>query len=127
MDSRIAEFHPSPINASTFFPQTYPKTTDNVSRRKNSQAEVNQVLCINLPQVGCDLNKLDQRKVQALIQEVYRSTNIEIIVCVKPSKELPHESQDSIDSFDKVVTAETPSFSETLTSLVSAQITDPAL
>ena len=78
-------------------------------------------------QVGRDLNKLDQQKVQALTQEVYRSLNIEIIVFVKPSKELPHASQDSVDSFDKAVTAETPNSSETLTSLVSAQIADPAL
>ena len=65
-----------------------------------------------MPQIGCGLDKLDWSKVQTLIQEVFRSTNIKNIVFLKPSKELPRASQDSVDSFDNAVPAETPTDSE---------------
>ena len=46
---------------------------------------------------------------------------------LKPSKELSHASQDSVDSCDNAVAAETPNNSQKLTSLASAQRADPAL
>ena len=92
-----------------------------------SHAESKNVLRISMPQIGCGLNKLDCSKDQTLIREPFRPINIEIIVFLKPSKELPHASQNSVDSFDNAVTAETPNNSETLTLLVSAQRADPAL
>ena len=79
-----------------------------------------------MPRRGCGLDKLDWSKVQILIQEVFRSTNIEIIVFRKPSKEAPCASQDTVDSFDNAVAVETPNDSESLTSLAWAQRTHPS-
>ena len=92
-----------------------------------NHAESKNVLRISMPQIGCGLDELDCSKIQTLIQEVFRPTNIEIIVFLKPSKEPPHASQNPVDSFDNAVTAEAPYISETLTSLASAQGADPAL
>ena len=92
-----------------------------------SHALSNNVLRISMPEIGCGLDKLDWRKVQTLILGVFRPTNIEIILFPKPSKEPSRASQNSVDCFDNAVAAETPSSSETLTSLASAQRADPAL
>ena len=92
-----------------------------------SHAESKNVLRISMPQKGCGLDKLDWSKVRTLIKEVFRPTNIEIIVFLKPSKELSHASQDSVDSCDNAVAAETPNNSQTLTFLGSAQRADIAL
>ena len=46
------------------------------------------------------------------MQEVFRSTNLGIIAFLKPSNELPRASQDSVDSFDRAVAAETTNDSE---------------
>ena len=80
-----------------------------------------------MPQIGCGLDKLDWRKVRTLIKEVFRPTNIGIIVFLKPLKEPPRASQNPVNSFDNAVAAETPNNSETLTSLESAQRANPAL
>ena len=80
-----------------------------------------------MPQIGCGLDKLDWNKVRTLIKEVFRPTNIEIIVFLKPLKEPPRASQNPVNSFDNAVAAETPNISETLTSLALAQRADPAL
>ena len=52
-----------------------------------NHAENNNSLRISMPQIGWGLDKLDWSKVQTLIQEVFRPTNIEIIVFLKPLKE----------------------------------------
>ena len=92
-----------------------------------NHAESKNVLRISMPQTGCGLDKLDWSKVRTLIKEVFRPTNIEIIVFLKPSKELSHASQDSVDSSDNAVSTETPNNSQTLAFLASAQRADPAL
>ena len=46
---------------------------------------------------------------------------------LKPSKEPPHASRDSVDSFDHAVAAETPHDSESLISLASVQRADSVL
>ena len=93
----------------------------------NSHAECNNVLRISMPQEVCGLNKLDWSKVQTLIQEVFRPTNIDVIVFLKPSKKRPRASRDSVGSFDNAVTAKTFNNSEALIFLASAQRADPAL
>ena len=92
-----------------------------------SHIENNKFLRISVPQIGCDLDRLESSKVQALIQEVFRSTNIEIIVYLKPLKEPPRASQASVDSFDNAVATETTGRSEPLNSLASSQRANPAL
>ena len=92
-----------------------------------SHAESKKISRNSMPQIGCGLDKLHWRKVRKLIKEVFRPTNIEIIVFLKPLKEPPRASQNPVNSFDNAVAAETPNISETLTSLASAQRADPAL
>ena len=92
-----------------------------------NHGESRNVWRISMPQIVCGLDKLDWNKVQTLIQNVFRPTNIEIIVLLKPSKELSHASQDSVDSIDNAVAAETLNKSETLTFLPSAKRADPEL
>ena len=92
-----------------------------------NHAESNNILRISMPQIGCGLNKFDWSKVRTLIKEVFRRTNIEIIVFLKPLKEPLRAGQDSKDSFDNAVAATTLNDSEMLTSLASAQRADPAL
>ena len=92
-----------------------------------NHVESKNVLRISMPQIGCGLDKLDWTKVQTLIQEIFRHTNIEIIVFLKPLKEPLRASQDPVDSFDIAVVAETPNMSETLPSLASAQKADTVL
>ena len=114
--TKVRYFHEPTYNALSFSLET----------RKN-HAGSNNVLCICMPQIGCGLDEVDWSKVRTLIREVFRRTNIKIIVFLKPSKQPPRASQDSVDSFDNAVGAETPNDSETLTSLALAQRADPAL
>ena len=109
-----------------FHKPTYKTLRLSLEAMKN-HAESNNILRISMPQIGCGLDKLDWIKVRTLIQEVFRSTNIEVIVFLKPSKGPPRASQNSVDSFDDVVAAETPNNSQTLIFLASAQKADPAL
>ena len=90
-------------------------------------AESKNVLRNSMSQIGYGLDKLDWSKVQTLIQEAFLPTNIEINAFLKPPKEPPHASRNSVHSFDKAVAAETPNNSETLSLVVWAQKTDPAL
>ena len=92
-----------------------------------SHAENNPVLRISMPQTGGGFIKVCWRKTQALVQDVFRPTNIEIIVLLKLSKEPPYASQGSVDSFDNDVAAETPNDSGMLTSLALAQPSDPSV
>ena len=92
-----------------------------------SHAENNPVLRISMLQTGGGFVKVCWRKSRALIQDVFRSTNIEIIVLLKLSKEPPYASQGSVDSFDNDVAAETRNDSGTLTSLALAQPSDPSV
>ena len=92
-----------------------------------NHAESNNILRISMPQISCGLNKLDWSKVRTLIEEVFRLTNIEIIVFLKPLKEPLRAGQESIDSFGNAVAATTSNGSEIMTSLASAQRTDTAL
>ena len=105
---------------------TYKALRLSLEAMKN-HAESKKVLRISMPQIGCGLDKLDWSKVQTLIEEVFRPTNIEIVVFLKPLKEPPRASRNPVNFFDNAVTAETPKISETLTSLASAQRADPAL
>ena len=109
-----------------FHKPTYKALRLSLEARENN-AESKNVLRLSMPQIGWGLDKLDWNKVQTLIQDVFRPTNIEFIVFLKPSKELSHASQDSVDSCDNAVAAETPKSSQTLTFLASAQRADPAL
>ena len=109
----------------SFHKPTYKALTLSLEAMKG-HAESKNVLRISMPQIGCGLDKLDWSKVQTLIQEVFRPTNVEIIVFLKPSKEPPRASQDSVDSFDNAVAATTANDSEMLTSLASAQRADSA-
>ena len=109
-----------------FHKATYKALRSSLEAMKN-HAESNNILRISMPQVGCGLDKLDWSKDRTLIKEVFRPTNIEVIVFPKPSKEPPRASQDSVDSIDNAVAATTPNDSEVLTSLASAQRADPAL
>ena len=92
-----------------------------------NHAENNKILRFSMPQIGWGLDKPDRSKIQTLIQEVFRPTNIEIIVFLKPLTEPLRASQDPVDSLDKAVAAETPNISETLTSHALVQRADPAL
>ena len=58
-----------------------------------SHAESNNILRISMPQIGFGLDKIDWSKFQTLIKEVFRPTNIEIVVFLKPSKKPPRASQ----------------------------------
>ena len=109
-----------------FHKSTYKALRLSLEAMKN-HAESKKVLRISMPQIGCGLDKLDWRIVRTLIKEVFRPTNIEIIVFLKPFKEPPRACQNPVNSFDNAVAAETPTISETLTSLASAQRADPAL
>ena len=109
-----------------FHKPTYKTLRLSLEAMKN-HAESKKVLRISMPQIGCGLDKLDWSKVRTLIKEVFRPTNIETIVFLKPLKEPPRASQNPVNSFDNAVAAETPIISETLTSLASAQRADPAL
>ena len=109
-----------------FHKPTYEALRLSLEAMKN-HAESKNVLRISMPQIGCGLEKLDWNKVETLIQDVFRPTNIEIIVFLKPSKELSHASQDSVDSCDNAIAAETPNNSQKLTFLASAQRANPAL
>ena len=92
-----------------------------------NHAESNNILRISMPPIDCGLDKLHWSKVRTLIKEVFRPTNKEVIVFLKPSKEPPRACRDSVHSVDNAVAATTPNDSEVLTSLASAQRTDPAL
>ena len=105
---------------------TYKALRLSLEAMKN-HAESNNILRVSMPQIGCDLDKLDWSEVRTMIKEVFRPTNIEIIMFLKPLKEPLRASQDEIDSFDKAVAADLSNVSETLTSLSSVQRADPAL
>lgn len=59
---------------------TYKTLTEALTECKN-QCEFLNVEKLAMPMIGCGLDKLEWSKVSLIIQEVFKDTNIDIIVC----------------------------------------------